>query len=69
MDSVNHPAHYTQHPSGVEAIDICEHMCYNLGAAMKYLWRYDKKGSAVDDLQKAMWYIDREIIRMQGERR
>ena len=60
-DPVNHPAHYTAHPSGVECIQITEHMGFCLGSAIKYLWRADLKGNAIQDLEKARWYIDREI--------
>lgn len=60
-DAVNHPKHYTQHPSGVECIQITEHMGFNLGNAMKYIWRADLKADAVEDLRKARWYIEREI--------
>lgn len=62
-DPINHPAHYTSHPSGVECITITEHMGFNLGNALKYIWRADEKGSALEDLQKARWYIEREISR------
>ena len=60
-DPVNHPKHYTEHPSGIECIQITEHMGFNLGNAMKYVWRADLKHNAVEDLQKAVWYINREI--------
>lgn len=60
-DNVNHPKHYNSHPSGVECITITEHMSFNLGNAIKYLWRADSKGQAMDDLRKAKWYIEREI--------
>ena len=60
-DEVNHPSHYTAHPSGVECIQITEHMGFNLGNAIKYVWRADLKGNAVQDLKKAVWYIEREI--------
>lgn len=60
-DPVNHPAHYTQHPSGVECIQITEHMGFNLGNAVKYIWRADLKDNAIDDLKKARWYIEREL--------
>lgn len=62
-DPVNHPAHYGSHPSGVECIQITEHMNFCLGNAIKYLWRADEKGNAIEDLKKARWYIDREIAR------
>ncbi len=64
-DSVNHPSHYTQHPSGIECIQIAEHMSFNLGNALKYIWRADLKGNALEDLQKAKWYIERELQRHQ----
>ena len=62
-DQVNHPKHYTSHPSGVECIQITEHMGFCLGNAVKYIWRADEKNDAVEDLRKARWYIDREIAR------
>lgn len=62
-ESVDHPAHYTAHPSGVECIQVVEHVGFNLGNAVKYIWRADLKGSAVDDLRKAIWYIERELQR------
>lgn len=62
-DPVNHPAHYTEHPSGIECIQITEHMGFNLGNAVKYIWRADLKGSAIEDLEKARWYIDRELTK------
>jgi uncharacterized protein DUF3310 len=65
LDMVNHPPHYTVHPSGVECITIVEHMGFNIGNAMKYLWRADEKGNALEDLQKAAWYVQREIERRQ----
>ncbi|AXQ63220.1 hypothetical protein I5G72_gp53 [Mycobacterium phage Collard] len=60
-DVVNHPAHYTSHPSGVECITVTEHMGFNLGNAVKYIWRCDLKRDAIEDLRKARFYIDREI--------
>lgn len=62
-DNVNHPSHYRSHPSGVECIQIAEHMGFNLGNALKYIWRADLKGNVIEDLQKAIWYIQREIDR------
>jgi len=61
QDPVNHPKHYTDHPSGIECIQITEHMSFNLGNALKYIWRCDLKKDAIEDLRKARWYIDREI--------
>ncbi len=66
-DNVNHPRHYTEHPSGVECIQITEHMGFNLGNAVKYIWRADLKGNQVEDLKKAVWYINREIQRINNE--
>lgn len=60
-DPVNHPRHYNAHPSGIECIQVAEHMGFNLGNALKYIWRADLKGDAVEDLRKARWYIDREL--------
>jgi hypothetical protein len=65
-DAVNHPPHYTAHPSGVECIQVTEHMGFCLGNAVKYIWRADLKGDAVEDLRKARWYLDREIARREG---
>src|SRR6059058_3737050 len=62
-EQVDHPKHYLGHPSGVECIDITEHMNFLLGNAVKYIWRCDYKGSAVQDLEKAVWYLRREIAR------
>jgi hypothetical protein len=63
-DNVNHPAHYTKHPSGVECIAITEHMNFCLGNAIKYIWRADLKGG-IEDLEKAKWYVEREIERLK----
>ena len=60
-DPVNNPKHYTSHPSGVECITITEHMGFNLGNAMKYIWRADEKNNAIEDREKARWYIEREL--------
>lgn len=62
-DPVSHPKHYTGHPSGVECIAITEHMGFNLGNAIKYIWRADLKNDAIEDLKKAAWYIERELKR------
>lgn len=64
-DNVNHPDHYTSHPSGVECIKIVEHMSFCLGSAMKYIWRASLKGNEVQDLEKAAWLIQREIERIK----
>jgi len=66
-DAVNNPRHYTSHPSGVECIEIAEHMSFNLGNAVKYIWRASLKGKEIEDLRKARWYIEREIKRITKE--
>lgn len=62
-DPVEHPKHYTSHPSGIECIQITEHMGFNLGNALKYIWRADLKNDAIEDLKKARWYIERELAK------
>ena len=65
-DPVDHPTHYNAHPSGVECIDVAEHMNYCLGNAIKYIWRCGlKDGRAVEDLKKAVWFLQREIARLE----
>lgn len=65
MSNVDHPSHYNQHPSGVECIDIVEHYGFNLGSAIKYIWRAGLKSpDPIEDLRKAEWYIRREIERL-----
>lgn len=76
-DPVNHPHHYTSHPSGVECITITEHMTFNAGNAVKYLWRAGLKQPRIDivangqkhleDLRKAAWYVTREVERLEKE--
>lgn len=66
-DPVNHPRHYNKHPSGIECIDVTEHFNFNQGNAIKYIWRAGEKGDAIEDLQKAKWYLDREIERRRRE--
>lgn len=66
IDIINEPPHYKSHPSGVECIEITRHMNFNLGNAMKYIWRCGLKGGAVDDLKKAAFYIEDEIARLEG---
>lgn len=62
-DPVNHPKHYTSHPSGIECIEITRHMGFNLGNAVKYIWRDGLKDAEVpiQDLKKALWYLQDEI--------
>lgn len=65
-DEINHPLHYNQHPSGVECITIIEPFSFNVGNAMKYLWRAGLKHNAIADIRKAQWYIQREIARLNA---
>jgi len=68
-DVVNHPKHYTSNDSGVECIQVTEHMDFLLGNAMKYIWRAGLKDATVQDLRKAIWYIERKIklLEVQNE--
>ena len=62
--SVTNPSHYRSHPSGVECIDIVRHLPFNVGNAIKYLWRAGDKGGPEklrEDLEKALWYIQDSI--------
>lgn len=69
IDNVNHPKHYTSHPSGIECIQITEHYNFCIGNAIKYLWRAGLKSDAgmdlsdkeIEDCRKAIWYINRHI--------
>lgn len=63
VDNVNNPEHYNLHPSGIEVIKITEHMNFCLGNVVKYILRCDLKSNAIEDLQKAKWYLDRELGR------
>lgn len=79
--AVVHPKHYNSHPSGVECIAIVEHMTFNTGSAMKYCWRAGLKTEGVltedaadteavariKDLEKARWYLTREIDKLTQE--
>lgn len=73
QDNVNHPKHYTNSEAScskcgnqIECIDITRHMNFNIGNAIKYLWRYkDKNG--LEDLRKAAWYLDDQIKQLESE--
>ena len=67
-DPVNHPRHYTSHPSGVEAIEITRCMGFNLGNAWKYIARSDHKGNRSQDLAKALWYVLDDIKQRRQDR-
>lgn len=74
-NNVEHPTHYTSHPSGVECIDIARHYCFSIGNAIKYLWRAGLKSEEgmtdktkeIEDLNKAIWYI-KDRIKMLEEK-
>lgn len=63
-DAVNHPAHYKV--GGIETIDFIEakKLNYNIGNVIKYLTRADHKGNRKQDLEKAKWYLERELSTM-----
>ena len=65
-DKVNHPSHYISHPSGIECIEVTEHFNFCIGNAIKYLWRSGLKHNEVEDLRKAIWYIERELDRINN---
>ena len=73
-DNVNHPKHYTQHPSGIECISITRHYCFSIGNAIKYLWRAGLKKDPsmgdrqkeIEDLRKAIWYINDRIAQLEN---
>lgn len=74
-ENVNHPEWYNNHPSGVECIEITRHYCFSIGNAIKYLWRAGLKKDAalsnkekeVEDLKKAVWYINDRIKELELE--
>ena len=66
-DPVNHPKHYTGHASGIECIQVTEHMNFCRGNAVKYIWRCGDKGKPIEDLRKAIWYLEREIKRITND--
>lgn len=75
VDIINHPPHYTGHPSGVECIQLTQHMSFCLGNMLKYIWRAglkhtgDVERSRREDIQKALWYVNQEITLRQNRRR
>ena len=64
-ETVNHPKHYNSIP-GIECIDVIEHFNFNRGNAIKYVWRAGLKGECVEDLRKAIWYLEREIALVES---
>jgi len=73
QDNINHPAHYNSSRAicecgrTIECIDITRHMSFNIGNAVKYLWRFLYK-NGLEDLKKARWYLDDCIRSMESEK-
>ena len=77
-DKVNHPSHYTwlKDLCGIEVIDITRHMDFNLGNSIKYILRsghkkeegYTDKQKTIEDLKKAIWYINDEIKMLENNK-
>jgi hypothetical protein len=66
MKDVINPPYYKTHPSGVECIQVTEHMNFCLGNAIKYIWRAGLKSRRkLEDLKKAQWYLTREVERLE----
>lgn len=75
-DKVNHPPHYTwlEDKCGIEVIDITRHMDFDLGNAIKYILRaghkeeegYTNNEKEIEDLQKAVWYINDRINQLKN---
>jgi hypothetical protein len=65
LSKVNHPKHYNTNPSGIECIEVVRHMNFNKGNAIKYIWRAGDKGNEMEDLEKAIWYLNDEIARIK----
>ena len=71
MSAVEHPSHYTSHPSGIECIEIVQHHNFNIGSAIKYLWRNGLKDSSnpekqIEDVSKAVVQIEFEKKRLSA---
>lgn len=60
-DPVNHPQHYNSHPTKIEAIQITRYLQFNIGNAVKYIWRFTTKQvtrkDMIEDIDKAIWYL------------
>lgn len=73
-DSVNHPKHYCSHPSGIECIEITRHYNFDIGNAIKYLWRAGLKKEQglsdvekeIEDCKKSIWYINDHIKHLKN---
>jgi len=58
--------HYQKHPSGIECIQITQHESFNIGNVIKYIWRRNYKGTPLQDLEKARYYLDQEIKKLKS---
>lgn len=67
-NAVHHPPHYNKHPSGIECIDVVRWFNFNLGNAIKYIWRSGEKdrNKEIEDLEKAIWYLHDEVMRLKS---
>lgn len=72
-DLINHPPHYNNSLAKcecgrrIECIDVTRHLSFNIGNAIKYLWRFQDK-NGLEDLKKARWYLDDLINQMEGKK-
>ena len=72
--NVEHPDYYNQNPSGIECIEVARHYCFSIGNAIKYLWRaglkkdssLEDKEKEIEDLEKAIWYINDRIKQLKN---
>lgn len=58
---ISKPKHYNIHPSKVEQIEISEAMTFCIGNAFKYVFRSEHKGTTIQDLKKAIWYLEHHL--------
>ena len=74
QNNVNHPSHYTSHPSGIECIQIARYYDFDIGNVFKYIWRAGLKKDAdltdiqkeIEDLEKAKWYLEDKINQLKS---
>lgn len=65
-DNVKHPSHYTSVVPGIECIQVTQHFNFNRGNAIKYIWRAGHKNDEIEDLKKAIQYLEFEIARIEN---
>jgi hypothetical protein len=68
-DSINHPKHYAETVPGIECIEVTQHFNINRGNAIKYIWRAGHKNDEIEDLKKAIQYLNFEIQRIEHEKK